>query len=354
MAKSLKKRADGRYQQKVTLSTGKAKIVYGRTKAELSAAVRAVQQDDEGGLEVGDHTLVGEWAKIWMDSYKTGLRPATVKMYRDAYNGYIRGILGGMELRDVRPIHVRRVMAQVQDKSESLQHKVLITMRQLFDTARTNHLITDDPTAGVKTTPHTRPPKKEYLTQDEATALLDAIEEPRAKVFCALCYYCGLRREEALGLRWTDIGPESLTVSRAVTFPDGNRPDPSMELKTPASRRMVPVPAALRDILSETPRTSEYVVPTAHGEVMTACGYAGLIAPAKRAAPYPIHAHMLRHSYATALYHAGIDLRTAQRLLGHASIQMTAEVYTHLEAADALTVAPRLDAYFDGTADNAV
>lgn len=56
---------------------------------------------------------------------------------------------------------------------------------------------------------------------------------------------------------------------------------------------------------------------------------------------------MLRHTYATTLYHAGIDLRTAQRLLGHSSIQMTANIYTHLEAQDSLAAALKLNNYLD-------
>ena len=60
-----------------------------------------------------------------------------------------------------------------------------------------------------------------------------------------------------------------------------------------------------------------------------------------------VHPHMLRHTYATTLYHAGIDLRTAQRLLGHSSIQMTANIYTHLEAQDSLAAALKLNNYFD-------
>ena len=270
---TLKRRADGRYQKRITLSNGKTRLVYGRTEAELKAAVRSVQAQDEAGLEVGDHTLVGEWAKIWLRSYKQGLRPATTKMYRDAYNLHIMQHIGCMELQEVRPVHIRAIMAEITEQSESLQHKVLITVRQIMQTAQANHLIRDDPTDGIRITTHARPKQKKYLTQDEAEELLSSIAEPRAKVFCALCYYCGLRKEEALGLQWRDIGPAALVVSRAVTFAGDNQPDPSMELKNAASHRLVPVPAKLRAILNATPRLGEHVVTKADGGVMTQSAY---------------------------------------------------------------------------------
>ena len=59
MAK-LKKRKDGRYQRKVTLSDGRQKIVYGKTLAELNAAEDALRAQDHAVLQIGDHTLVGE------------------------------------------------------------------------------------------------------------------------------------------------------------------------------------------------------------------------------------------------------------------------------------------------------
>ena len=343
MAK-LKKRADGRYQRKITLSDGRQKVVYGRTLAELAAAEQALRADDQAGLSVGDHTLVGEWAKIWLATYKQNLRASTVKMYREAYNNHIMGTLGGMELRDVRPVHIRAVMAGVADKSDSLQHKVLLTMRQIFEAARLNGLILRDPTEGVKTTPHARPQKKKYLTAAEASELVQAPLEPRARAFCALCLYCGLRKEEALGLRWADIEGDRLTVRRAVTFLS-NQPDPVQDLKTKAAHRSIPIPAPLREILLDTPHLSASIVTAAGGGPMTRSAFAKMWAKVTRAVSFHLTPHMLRHTYATTLYHAGVDLRTAQRLLGHSSIQMTADIYTHLEAEDALSAAGQIDQY---------
>ena len=63
---------------------------------------------------------------------------------------------------------------------------------------------------------------------------------------------------------------------------------------------------------------------------------------------------MLRHTYATTLYRARVDLRTAQKLMGHSSIQVTADIYTHLEQEDSLHVADKLNEYLSGKSENSV
>lgn len=346
----MKKRKDGRYQKKVTLSDGRQKMVYGRTIAELNQAADTLRDQDRLGLVVGDNTTVGEWAKIWIENYKSGLRNNTLEVYRNAYNVHILPELAGLKLKDVRPVQVRKVMTNVADKSESLQHKVLMTMRQIFTTARQNGLIVSDPTEGIKITPHARPKRKEYLTLDEQNALMTEIAEidPRARCFVALCLYCGLRREEALGLQWGDIKGDKLTVNRALTFLHKNQPDPNDELKTKASHRTLPIPQRLAAILQQTPRLGLYVVPCADGRPMTQIGFRRLWDKVVRVAPCEVRPHMLRHSYATNLYRAGIDLKTAQYLLGHSSIQMTANIYTHLDKNEAAESITQLEQYLSG------
>lgn len=350
----LKKRKDGRYQRKVTLSNGKQKFVYGKTIAEVNAAANALMNQDTAGLEVGDHTLVGEWAKIWLKNYKSDLRAATIKMYRDSYNLHIMEQIGYMELRNVKPVHIRQVMASVASRSESLQRKVLLTMRQLFEEARLNHLIIDNPTEGIKITPHAKAEKKKALLPDEVDILMSVVVESRARVFCALCLYCGLRKEEALGLQWSDIQSNSLTVRRAMTFLN-NQQDPVDDLKTKAAHRVIPIPDKLRAILLDTPHLSRYIVPASNGGDMTRSAFTRMWnSHVVSLVPFPLHPHMLRHTYATTLYRARVDLRTAQKLMGHSSIQVTADIYTHLEQEDSLHVADKLNEYLSGKSENSV
>jgi integrase len=346
MAK-LTKRADGRYQRRVTLSDGTSKIVYGRTIATLKAAEDNLRERDRQGLPTIDkHILVGEWAKEWLKSYKSSLRAGTVEMYRNAYNSHIMDIIGGMAVEDVKPVHIRRVMRACADKSESLQHKVLITCKQLFETARLNHIITTTPCDGIKTTKHNIPPKRKNLTDDEQVALLTGLTG-RALTFVALGLYAGLRREEILGLQWSDIKDDRLTVNRAVTFIKNFQADSDQSLKTKSSHRTIPVPPQLAGILAVAKHNSLYVIPAADGNMITYSSVKRLWEQVTRIVPV-IHPHMLRHSYATSLYRAGVDLKTAQYLLGHSDIRMTAEIYTHIAEDDVANSADKITAYFSG------
>ena len=347
MAK-LKKRADGRYQKKIILSTGKCKIVYGRTIAELNAAADALRDADRNGLQVSDNTTVGEWAKVWISTYKSGLRKGTIDMYRRAYNNQIRMQIGNMRLRDVRHVHIQKIMRDISHMSESWQGKVLITLKQLFETARQNHLIIENPTEGIKITKHqSLEQKQKALSNDQQTELMSLFQPGDfIYAFCALGLYAGLRREEIYGLQWGDISNNSIEVKRAVTFLEDGAPDPNQELKSKAAHRIIPIPTPLRIALDTLPRYGIYVMSTVGG-----CGFtrkeSNHIEYILRTRPSsPVTPHMLRHTYATSLYHAGIDVRAAQYLLGHSSITVTANIYTHITSEDAGRSADSLDAFF--------
>ncbi|MDD3231617.1 MAG: site-specific integrase [Oscillospiraceae bacterium] len=317
----------------------------GKSIAALKAAEDALRDADRQGLTVNDHTLVGEWAKTWLETYKTRLKGSTMRMYHTAYNTHVMGAIGSIELRNVKPVHIQKLIRSCASKSESLQHKVLITCNQLFEAARKNGTILKNPCENVKITKHNVPAKKKYLTDDEQTLLLTHLDG-RALTFCALGIYAGLRREEILGLQWGDIANNKLTVNRAIAFPsESNLPDPDQSLKSRASHRTIPVPPQLASILNTAKRNSLYVVPAADGSMITRAAYRRLWDKATKILP-GVHPHMLRHSYATSLYRAGIDLKTAQYLLGHSTIQMTAQIYTHIGEQDVIKSADKITTYF--------
>ena len=326
----MKKRADGRYRKKISLPDGTVKYVYDTSPATLNAKAKAILKEADTGVILDDNTKVGAWAQEWFKTYKSNLRQHTIMSYQNSYNNHIMDYLADMPLKSVRPLHIQQVMNGVATMSEDLQRKVLNTMRQIFDTAMLNRLIQSNPCIGVKITPHVVEVRIKVLSPAQQDVLMALVKEPRARLFVALGLYCGLRREESLGLMWSDIQKDSLTVNRAITFLK-NQQDDDQSLKSKAAHRTIPIPPPLRDLLDAAPRESLYLINPAKGGEMTLMSYRRLWAHVTKAVDFDVHSHMLRHSYATSLYRAGVDLKTAQYLMGHSDIKMTAEIYTHIE-----------------------
>lgn len=346
----MKKRSDGRYQKRVMLG-GKAYYVYGYTKQEIEDKTRALQREHEAGLVIGDTTTVGEWATRWFETYKADVRMVTRQTYATIYNAHILPQIGKLRLQDVRPAHLQAVLLNVSDKSESLQSKVLIILRQLFRTARQNRLITFDPTEGLKIAHKAPAPKAKHLSPEQREALLLAVTDPKARAFVALCLLAGLRREEALGLQWGDID-DAIHVRRAVTFVDNNI-DPDLSLKSRSAYRDVPIMGELADILTATPKTAIWVIPSATGRAMTKSAFRRMWYKVESSVPFRVTPHMLRHTFASICHAAGVDLKTAQIWMGHSTIAVTANIYTHLDAETHQTEAQKV-VYFLGRSQKVV
>jgi len=326
----MKKRSDGRYRKHVMLPDGKIKDVYGSSPAEVNAKERALLKEADTGVDVDDKTRVGEWAKVWFEKYKSNLREHTIMSYKNSYNNHILSKLAALPLKLVRPVNVQDVMNGVSNYSEDLQRKVLNTMNQIFNTAINNRLMSMNPCADIKITPHITDEKIKVLSPKQQKTLLNSITEPRAHLFAAIGLYCGLRREETLGLMWSDIEGDRLTVNRAVTFLK-NQQDPDHSLKSKAAHRTIPIPPPLASLIAVTPHKALYLITNTDNKEMTLTAYRSLWEHTTNSVDFAVTSHMLRHSYCTSLFRAGIDLKTAQYLMGHADIKMTANIYTHIE-----------------------
>ena len=198
------------------------------------------------------------------------------------------------------------------------------------------------------------PKRREWLDEERQGWVLNTPH--RAQRAAMVMMLAGLRRGEATALTWADVDVDKRTVSvtKNWDFAAGRVKAP----KTAAGERVVHIPQLLADYL-RTEREADpdtlYVVHSARGMRMSDMawrrmwdsymadlnikyGYHGAVSKhATRNGPIPVvirtfTPHELRHTFCSILYRSGVDVLTARDQMGHSSVQVTQEIYTHLDA----------------------
>lgn len=328
----MKKRADGRYQAKVTLPDGTTKFVYGKTIREVNEKKEALKmQYAIGQSTLNEKITVREWAEKWWETAKKGKTGhSSQEGYLLAMNNYIFPSLGSMRLKDVRAIHIQELINNMGEagKSKSLQRQVLVAFNQMFKYAIQNGLIQGNPAQYVEYY-SIAAGEKTALTSGQVTELLEACKGTRAEIAIHLALFCGLRRGEIAALKWTDLRDNMIYVQKAVEFVN-NQPREKTP-KSKAGERVIPVPHHLWDMLQSQQKTSIFVVPSAKGLQLTKIGTRRILEPVQKKVSFHFTWHTLRHTYATALDKLGVPPKTCQYLLGHADISTTKNIYTHIQ-----------------------
>ena len=360
----------GRYRKRIKDVDGAYVAVYGRTPEELTRKLEEAERSIAEGVARRDSPTVADYVETWISLQTPGMKHKYKESMIGALRLHVVPVIGALELAAVRPDDVQKVMAQLAGKSESLNGKVRQALRKVFRAAKQNGLIDADPCAEIqgrgKKTRRLRP-----LTPAQVETLLEAVAGTPAETFVRLALFAGLRREEALGLKWDSVNLDaavpSLTVRRTVTFA-GNMPVIDEDLKTTAAYRTIPIPEQLDNHLekikplseasgfvctaSKNPPTNStwknlwrYVRARQTGEATykkrTASGTETVTFNRERGAKsrgadfrysidFPVTPHQLRHTYCTTLILSGANIKRVQYLMGHADIRVTLEIYSHL------------------------
>ena len=365
-----------RYQKYVKCADGKWRPVYGLSKGECKAKARAREEQEKLSLERVDSPLVWQYLADWFALWSPGKGDRNITSTREAINLHIVPVIGNMQLTDVTEEDLLRVMAPLADKSASLYKKVLSVLKWSFHAAAKNGYIASDPAEDLST--GGKPPKEKIpLTIQQEQTLLSALEGTSIYPFVRLVLGTGLRREEALALQWDSVSLDDdtpyVSVRRALRWKN-NQPEISDELKTPAAKRDIPIEPELAEYLKGRKALGgSYVVSgkkawteTSFKRAWDAIGYRSvrtLQSTDKNGKTKEIHyklgdkvikhdfyitidfsvtPHQLRHTYITKLILAGVNIKVVQYLAGHASVDITLNIYTHLMANRPKDIAPEV------------
>lgn len=330
---------------------GKRYVVRGNSEAEVIAAKALKLRDlEEGRVTISRSMLLKEWVPLCIDTYKTNISDKNKKdmMYR--LNKHIVSEIGAMRLKDIRPLQLQAVLNAQSGMSKSHVTKLYQELNFIFERAVDNRLLLDNPAKNL-TMPSTYAGTRRSITEYEREHLLKVSEdEPRFTLFL-LMLYCGCRPSEAIG-----------AIGRDIQERDGAHLLHIRGTKTANSDRIVPIPRVFYERIGNT-APFDPIAPNGAGNIHTESSYNRLVAFLRRQLnismgckvyrneilpPFPLAEDFvpydLRHTYCTDLAKRGVDVRTAQKLMGHSSINITANIYTHVDETQVLVAAKLLDA----------
>ena len=351
---SIYKRSDGRWCGSIRHEDAEGRhdrtVLYGRTKTEVRDKLKAALARVDDGSPVRDATAtLAAWLKEWRKTQlaASNLKPTTKSLYRSISKTHLEpDPFGRITLDRLKPSHVDRLILELRAKklASSTVRQVYHVLRLALAGAVRDKLIARNPCEAVKR-PTVERTEAKYLSATDVSALLKAAEPSRYHALLELIARTGMRRGEALALKWDDVDTETGTLRVRGTL---SRVDGTLvvsEPKTAKSRRTLPLSPAViarlkwqravqareREQAANVWHETGFVFTTETGRPVDGRDlFRTLQAAAKKAKLSGIGIHTLRHSAATAMLENGVNLKAVSDLLGHSSIAITGDVYAHV------------------------
>jgi len=372
------RRSDGRWVAVLDLGwengRRKRKSFYGKTAAEVQDQLLTARSDHSRGLPIAiDKENVGQFLDRWLeDSVKPSVRPLTYQQYHQHVRLYIGPALGRLKLSKLTPREVQTFLNGQTKKglSPRTAQLSLVILRRALQQAVKWSLVGRN-VAKLVDSPKVRRPEVKPLDPDQARIFLDAAQGERLEALYSVALSLGLREGEALGLRWCDVDLDKrrLSIRQSLQRVGGKRfGEPGrlqfVEPKTERSRRTLHMPTAIvralpahrvRQLQERLLAGSEWkenglVFTTTIGTPLeprsAVSDFKRILA--KAGLPGSIKFHDLRHSAASLLLAQGVQLRAIMELLGHSTIALTANTYTHLMPSMMEEMADKMDAIIGG------
>jgi integrase len=305
---------------------------------------------DVGTFVEPSTTTVSEYLDRWLEAAaKPRLAELTFQHYEDLLRRYVRPAIGEAKLGSIRPLDVQGLYSGMLEANLSARvvrytHAVL---NSAFRQAVKWRLMPQNPAAMVELPKKDRK-EMQALTPEQATAFLQAASDDRFRVLFNFALVTGMRPSEYLGLQWPDIDFETgvVAVVRTLTWTHRGRWYYG-EPKTSRSRRSIPLPSAMLALLKGHKReqgAEKLAAGAAYQSLgLVFCGREGQpIMPhnlivrhfkptLKRAGlPKSMRLYDLRHSCATLLLAGNENPKVVSERLGHASITLTLDTYSHV------------------------
>ena len=342
------------------------KSVTGKTKKDVVGKLREMQQLADADLPIPSRTLtVAGMLDMWLTDVLPGtVSRVTERQYRDVVRLYIKPRIGHRKLRELMPLHVTRMLRDMEEPTPTRPNGYSANSRRLARSilrralrwAEVEGMATRN-VAALANPVKVEQPEGRTMNPEQARAFLEHIRGDRYEAMYVVALSLGLRVSELLAIGWDDVelepadgGSPTLTIRRGLKrlqkiglVIEG--------VKTRTSRRTVHLPAVtaqrlrehrerqrdeVRDYPGLWPATSlgvNLVFRSANGTALDPSNVWHYLSHTTQQAGlghWP--PHELRHSAASLLLAQNVPLKVVSDLLGHSGINVTANVYSHIMA----------------------
>jgi len=372
LPKGISKRADGRYQGRFTFQ-GERFTLYDRDIKTLQKKMADAKYEMEHGIYMNaQHMTLNTFFETWVSEIKENtVKANTISVYMEIYKIHIAPALGKLQVASINKLMVQRLLNNMSKNglSPNTLAKTKAILYSIFKEAMENRMISYNPCENI--TIRRDKTERRVLSWQEQQLFLDAIQGSRYEMLCILGLSTGLRIGELSGLRWSDINFEekTLTVERTYIYlhdvKNHQMKDEFHSPKTKNSCRTIRLLDSVLQLLeqhkhkqdNEKTAAGDTWCPVEGGEDLVFTTKSGgpvrglnvaetlnnyvkkinkreeLLAKREHREPVVferITPHTLRHTFATRAFESGIPPKVVQQILGHSSLEMTMDLYTHV------------------------
>ena len=353
----------GRWRASISVSSNGdsrslRKYRYAKTQNGALKLLRIMQADVDAGRPLDSQRLtLADFLTQWLeDSARPSIRVGSYRNYKHWIDKKIIPGIGGIKLAKLTALHVQNLYGRLEraNASPRLREQVHNLLHKAIGQALKWGLVRQNICDAVE---KPRVPKQgmRVLNRKQALALLAAANKDRFRALYVVALTTGLRQGELLGLQWDDVDLMRHRITVRHTLQNDRGRLSLAEPKTRRSVRPVEIPKVAvkalrwhkRLLSSERISASPWVFPDTRGGPMRKDNllrrFKALLANAKLP---DVRFHDLRHTAATLMLLQGIHPKIVQEMLGHASISLTLDTYSHVIPSMQRNAAKKMDELF--------
>lgn len=356
---------DGRYEARYIDRFGKRRSISGHDLKDVKKRLNESIYENEKEINIKDNIKLDDWYLKWMSVYKYDIiRENTKRCYNQLYYHHISPYLGNMFLKDITQLNIRELIKRLDKEGYGYQvkNKAKVLLVDIFNKAMIDEFVRKNPAKGIQVR---RDEAKEIrvLSEEEQILFFDCCKGTFYDNFFITAVTTGMRIGERAALRWKDIDLNNkvIHVKRTLVYQKYEEDECKTfhfeSPKTKTSIRDIPINRQCETALKKQYIQKNVITDKAPDEKKVEKEFLDLLFTTKFNTPLnaqiisdaidkiikeinlmrditnemdTFSCHCFRHTFATRCFEAGIQPKTVQNYLGHATLQMTMDLYTHV------------------------